>query len=267
MSNVLVLLLLGCFVSLIIGLFKPGAVVKWGPPEKRTRGKALMIYGLGLIVLFIAIGATAPDKAESDSSAANAKVGDSSNEDAAAKKEAAEQAKADAKAQKEADAKAKAEANALAKAEAEAKAKAEAEAKAPRAGDTVKAGNISIVVSDPSTAATIGDKYLNQKAKGIYWIFPVAARNDDKEARTVDSSMFTLISNTGVKYEPDATAAIYMNTDSKFFLEKINPGIVLNGFVVFDMPKDQMIVDYKMQVRGGVGFATTKPVDIILKPR
>jgi flagellar biosynthesis GTPase FlhF len=276
------ILLLICFFSLIIGLVNPRLVIRWGNPEKRTRGKVFQIYGLGLIASFIAFGITAPDTNVDNAVSAN--VSENSNDadakkqakaeakaqkeaDAKAKAEADAQAKAEAKAQKESEAKAKAEADAQAKAEAEAKAKAEAEAKAPRPGDTVKAGNFSIAVYDPSTAASVGDKYLSQKAKGIYWIFPVAVRNDDKEARTVDSSMFELVSNTGVKYAPDATAALYMNTETKFFLEKINPGIILKGYVVFDMPKDQMIVDYKMQVRGGIGFATTKPVDILLKAK
>lgn len=171
------------------------------------------------------------------------------------------------KEQRDEEAKAKKEADAKAKAEADAKAKAEAEAKAPHAGDTVSVGSLSVAVFDPKTSATVGNKYLNQTARGIYWVFPIAVRNDDKESRTVDTSMFELISNSGVKYEPDSTAGIYANTDSPFFLQKINPGIVLNGYVVFDMPKDQQIADYKMQVRGGLGFRTTKPVDITLKPR
>lgn len=45
-------------VMLIIGLIKPSAVIFWS--THKTRGKALLIYGLGLIVCFVLLGVVSP---------------------------------------------------------------------------------------------------------------------------------------------------------------------------------------------------------------
>ncbi|MBB6019061.1 hypothetical protein HNR77_000118 [Paenibacillus sp. JGP012] len=54
MLVVFTLLLLFCFASLITGLIKPGLVLKWG--EKKTRGKVLGYYGLGILLSLIFLG-------------------------------------------------------------------------------------------------------------------------------------------------------------------------------------------------------------------
>ncbi|WP_164716429.1 DUF4352 domain-containing protein [Paenibacillus whitsoniae] len=242
--------LIGFFAALIflvMGVI--GAIKKNGTAKKR------FLWALASFIAFV-VGASNLPRSEKEPLSGQA-------ETVSAKVEDKEAQKAAAAAEKAAEDKAKAEE----KAKKEAEAKAAEEAKAPRTGDTVSVGSFSVLVNSPSTEPSIGNQFLSQKAKGVYWVFPVSVRNDDKEARTVDSSMFQLVSNAGVKYDPDPTAAIYANNNSPFFLEKINPGIVIKGFVVFDMPTDQQIADYKMQVRGGIGFKTTKPVDIILKPK
>ena len=61
MDKVLVLLILGCLIAIVIGLVKPGLVIKWG--EKKTRPRVLVFYGGLFIVLFIALGMTGtPEK-------------------------------------------------------------------------------------------------------------------------------------------------------------------------------------------------------------
>lgn len=54
MLVVFTLLLLFCFASLITGLIKPGLVLKWG--DKKTRGKVLGYYGLGILLSLILLG-------------------------------------------------------------------------------------------------------------------------------------------------------------------------------------------------------------------
>lgn len=61
MSVVLILLIVACVVSIFAGLVKPEAVIRWGKPEKRGRGKVILYYGLALIVLFFVIGSTAEE--------------------------------------------------------------------------------------------------------------------------------------------------------------------------------------------------------------
>jgi hypothetical protein len=226
-----------------------GAIKKNGTAKKR-----FLWAFIGFVAFMVGAVNSPPSEKQAMTNTTETSV---KKEDGATSKEAEKKANADAKKKADEDA----------KAEVDAKAKADAEAKAPRIGDTVAVGNFSVAVSTPKQSPTIGDRFLNQKANGIYWVIPVAVRNDDKEARTVDSSMFELVSGSGIKYEPDSTAAMYANSDSDFFLKKINPGITIKGYIVFDMPTDQKVEEYKMQVRGGVGFKTTNPVDVLLKQK
>ena len=69
MDKVLVLLILGCLIAIVIGLVKPGLVIKWG--EKKTRPRVLVFYGGLFIVLFIALGMTGTSNSERDSSPGN----------------------------------------------------------------------------------------------------------------------------------------------------------------------------------------------------
>lgn len=69
MDKVLALLILGCLIAMVVGLIKPGLVIKWG--EKKTRPRVLMVYGGLFIVLLIALGMTGTPNSERDSSPGN----------------------------------------------------------------------------------------------------------------------------------------------------------------------------------------------------
>ena len=58
---------------LIIGIFKPKAVIRWGSPEKASRKKVLLVYGLGCLVLLFLIGITAPEPTEEEKAIAQQK--------------------------------------------------------------------------------------------------------------------------------------------------------------------------------------------------
>lgn len=72
MNTLLVLLLLVSLIAMIIGLVKPGLVIRWG--EKKTRPRVLMVYGGLFIVLFIALGMTGTPNSEKTSSKAVTKT-------------------------------------------------------------------------------------------------------------------------------------------------------------------------------------------------
>jgi len=54
------------FIALIIGMVRPGVVIRWGPdnPLHKSRKKVALIYGGGLIFFFIAFLIVAPKQAE-----------------------------------------------------------------------------------------------------------------------------------------------------------------------------------------------------------
>lgn len=53
MDNLFFIIVLISFLALIIGVFKPSAVVRWGDVEKRNRKNVFKYYGLSLIASFI----------------------------------------------------------------------------------------------------------------------------------------------------------------------------------------------------------------------
>lgn len=61
MIGIFALLLIFCFLAIIIGLIKPQLIIKWGAIEKRTRGKVVTYYGLGVVLSVILLGVFADD--------------------------------------------------------------------------------------------------------------------------------------------------------------------------------------------------------------
>jgi biopolymer transport protein ExbD len=184
--------------------------------------------------------------------------------------EAKKQAKADANAKEEADKVAKAQAEKEAKLKSDAAEKAAEIEKAPHLGDSIGVGSLTVGVADKiQFTQKVGGEYLEQEAQGMYWVFSVGIKNGDNEARMIDTTMFKLVSDDGTTYDPDSSGSMYANDAGKFFLQNINPGIQVNGFIVFDMPPEakDKVSTFKLSVDSGVGFAAGKSVDFILKKR
>ncbi|QDR79606.1 hypothetical protein [Sporomusa termitida] len=66
MNTLLVILLLVSLIAMVVGLVKPGLVIRWG--EKKTRPRVLVIYGGLFIVLLIVLGMTGSPNSEKASS-------------------------------------------------------------------------------------------------------------------------------------------------------------------------------------------------------
>lgn len=64
----------------------------------------------------------------------------------------------------------------------------------------------------------------------------MTVKNIGDKAQTFDGSDQELIDRNGSKYSADTAAGIYLD-GSESFLEQINPGNVVDGVVVFDIPK------------------------------
>ncbi|WP_018392541.1 DUF4352 domain-containing protein [Bacillus sp. 37MA] len=98
-----------------------------------------------------------------------------------------------------------------------------------------------------STATNLGGEY-GGNAKSQFTLIKVNVTNEGDEAITVDSNFFKLLSG-GKTYKADGSAAIYANDDTGFFLESVNPGVALEGYVVFDVPAD--LPNPQLQVQTG----------------
>ncbi|ANF97878.1 DUF4352 domain-containing protein [Paenibacillus bovis] len=131
-------------------------------------------------------------------------------------------------------------------------------------GDGVSVGGFAVMVHTPEVKSSVGNQYLRQEANGEYWAVPISVINNDKEARMVTMAMFKLVSKDGRSYDSDATAVMYMDSQNKLLLDNINPGVQVDGYIVFDMPTGQKMSNYSMEVSDPFSFTRNNQVLIKL---
>ncbi|MCY1589832.1 DUF4352 domain-containing protein [Staphylococcus pettenkoferi] len=112
--------------------------------------------------------------------------------------------------------------------------------KAYKVGQTAKNGDLEVTVKSASKSKQVGPSITPTTAKGTYIVVDVKIKNKGKEALTVDSTMFELLSE-GKTLKADGTASVMANTDdngensNSFFLEQVNPDSTAEGKIVFDV--------------------------------
>jgi len=126
----------------------------------------------------------------------------------------------------------------------------EVSAKNYKIGDEMQIGNLTYEVEGTDVRHTVGDKYINKKAKGQYLVVKVSVTNNDKDDRVIDNSIFQLVDKDGIIYEPDAEVDTYVNDDSMFFYDKISPKLTKTGYIAFDIADPN--VEYDLIVTGGM---------------
>ncbi|MBT2756722.1 DUF4352 domain-containing protein [Mesobacillus foraminis] len=202
----------------------------------------------------------ASESAEEKEAKEKAEAQAKEEEEAKAKAEAEKEAKAEAAAKK------KAEEEAKKKAEAAAKKKAEEEAKKPKIGDVVKAGDFEYVITAANEKQEIpGDGVFieSKTTSGKFVVIDYTVKNNDKEARMVDSNLFLLKSGKN-EYDPMVDADIMMLLgDKNLFLEEVNPGLNRSGQLVFEVGAD--VKNYSLEVSSGLGWSGGEYSTIKLK--
>jgi hypothetical protein len=94
----------------------------------------------------------------------------------------------------------------------------------------------SIKCGEPNVTDSTG--YLTKNAQGQYCLLNLSVKNIGNKAQTLDSMSQYLYNSSNQKYSSDNEATIYENPTNGTFLNSVNPGNVVNGIVVFDVPKD-----------------------------
>ena len=125
-------------------------------------------------------------------------------------------------------------------------------------GDTVEVGNLSYKVKKAYQTKEIKSIFTPEIAKGTYLIIEVTVKNNDKNSRTIDTSLFKLADSNGRIYDPDTSATIELQ-DFDFFLTTLNPGLEISGFIAFDVPtiedmyilkvSESMLPDQEKQIK------------------
>ncbi|WP_369355578.1 DUF4352 domain-containing protein [Lysinibacillus capsici] len=135
--------------------------------------------------------------------------------------------------------------------------KKEKEAKKEEPKELSKEGessNVKIAVGSVQTLESVGTEHINEKAQGIFKVVELTLTNNQKDAITLSSNSFKLIDNQGREFSANSAAQIKLNIanggNSKFLLEKLNPGLSQTGKIVFDVPKD--VQGLVLKARGGM---------------
>lgn len=129
-------------------------------------------------------------------------------------------------------------------------------------GDQVEAGNFIYRVDSIKFRKHIGNQFSRETADGVYLLIGIRILNTDKEAHTLDNSLFKLTDSKGVEYESSqqASTAFEMSGGKTLFLKQCQPNIQTDGFLVFEVPSEQEV--YHLKVSGG--FWSGKTGDITL---
>lgn len=101
--------------------------------------------------------------------------------------------------------------------------------------------------------------FVGDKADGEFIVLEVEVENIDDTAHYLSSSDLKLIDEQGREFSPDTTAAIYLDGDDHLSFDKINPGLVKEGKVVFDIPKG--LENLQVQISKGT-FSGYEYVDL-----
>ncbi|HSL87153.1 MAG TPA: DUF4352 domain-containing protein [Bacteroidales bacterium] len=135
-------------------------------------------------------------------------------------------------------------------------------------GESAKIADVSFTVNSIEETKEIssGNEYIeNATTEGKYIILEITVKNEKKEALTIHSSYFKLITSEDVVYEPntDGKVMMAMMDEDDFFLQQVNPGLSKTGKVVFEVGED---LDLNTAIlKGQTGFWGTESVEISLK--
>lgn len=112
-------------------------------------------------------------------------------------------------------------------------------------GDKIVAGNFEFKVNKVEEKTAVGGSEFSdsKKAQGIFKLIEVEVKNNNKETKYLDSSMFKLKDSKGQEFtvSTDAMTAFEIyeaGGESQFFLQQIQPSLSKTGIIIFDVPKD-----------------------------
>lgn len=112
--------------------------------------------------------------------------------------------------------------------------------------------NVKIVVEGLQTIDQVGNEFTNAKAQGIFKILKVSITNNQNDAITVDSNSFKLLDDKKREFSgsSEGQTELEMQNKTALFFKSVNPGNTLEGYLIFDVPKDA--TGLVLQARGGM---------------
>jgi Domain of unknown function (DUF4352) len=121
-------------------------------------------------------------------------------------------------------------------------------------GQDVPVGKLSYTVNEFTEETEVSHEYMGSlTTEGKFVIVDVTVKNNDSEARIIDSDMFRLLGNDGTEYSSNSEADLYINDDAGFFLTEVNPKMSKTGKIAFEVPSDES--EFVLQVSSGFGWS------------
>lgn len=108
-------------------------------------------------------------------------------------------------------------------------------------GEPVTDKDLDFTVIKITTAKALGNTYTRKDAQGTFQIINLKIANQGKETKTIDSSMFQLTDSKGRTFDRsiEGQSAKGMSEGGlDLFLQQVQPGLSVNGDIVFDIPAD-----------------------------
>lgn len=125
------------------------------------------------------------------------------------------------------------------------------EKKEYKIGEVAKVGEVDYLINNVEVTKKIGSEYVNTTAQDTFLIIDISITNNEKGSLSVADTFFKLLNGEN-EYSADSTGAIYLN-DSSIIFKELNPGVTLQGKIVFDVPESvAMANETKLQVQTGV---------------
>lgn len=131
-----------------------------------------------------------------------------------------------------------------------------------KVGESVTDKDLDFVVTDITTAKTLGNSFTKKDAQGTFQVITLKITNQGKETKTIDSSMFQLTDSEGRTFDRSVegqSAKGFGEGNVDLFLQQVQPGLSVTGDIVFDIPDSA--TGLQLIVKGSV-FSSGKKIDL-----
>lgn len=129
-------------------------------------------------------------------------------------------------------------------------------------GEQVQSGDLAFTVNGVKEYQSLGNTFTSKDAQGVFKVVSLKIENVGKETKTIDSSMIKLTDSEGRTFERSIdgqTAKGLSQGQVDLFLQQVQPGLSVNGEIVFDVP--ETAEGLAIELRGGL-FATPAEVEL-----
>ncbi|MFI6904903.1 DUF4352 domain-containing protein [Nonomuraea sp. NPDC050394] len=106
-------------------------------------------------------------------------------------------------------------------------------------GEAVRDGDLSMVVAKVERRDRVGSVRFGKDAQGEFVLVHLSVQNNGSRSATFAAASQKLLAG-GAEYKADGAAGVYLR-ESNLLFERINPGNMVMGVIVFDVPRGTQI--------------------------